>query len=42
MKRFQSAGLIVEVSQIVVHEADEPDAVVGLLDADILDGEDGC
>lgn len=40
MKGFESARLIVEISQIVVHEADEPYVVVGLLDADGLSGED--
>jgi len=39
---FEPAGLVIEVSQIVVHGADEPDAVVGLSDADILAGEDGA
>lgn len=41
MEWFQPAGLVVEVSQIVVHEADEPDVVAGLLDADGLSVEDG-
>jgi hypothetical protein len=40
LERFQSAGFVVEVSQIVMHEADEPDAVVGLFYADGLTGED--
>ncbi len=30
-----------EVSQIVVHEADDPEVVVGSLDANALAGEDG-
>jgi hypothetical protein len=37
---LQSACLIVEVSQIVVHEGDEPDALVELFDSDHLAGED--
>ena len=41
MEWFEPTGLVVEVSQIVVHEGDEPDSVVGLADADILAGEDG-
>jgi len=41
-QRFEPAGLVVEVSQIVSHKADEPDVVVGLLDADGLAGEDGA
>lgn len=41
-KRFEPAGLVVERSQIAVHEADEPDAVVNLSDADGLAGEDGA
>jgi hypothetical protein len=36
---FEPAGLIIEVSQIIIHKADEPNAVVGLLDADGLAGE---
>jgi hypothetical protein len=31
--RFESAGLIVEVAQIVVHEGDEPDVLVHWLTA---------
>ncbi|HEY1615292.1 MAG TPA: hypothetical protein VGF97_16545 [Rhizomicrobium sp.] len=42
MEWFEPASLIVEVSEIVMHEADEPDSVVGLPDADILAGEDGA
>jgi len=41
LQRFESAGLVVEVSQIVVHEGDEPDVLVGLFDSDGLTGEDG-
>lgn len=32
---------MIEVSEIVVQERDEPDYVVGLLDADVLPGEEG-
>jgi len=39
LKGFQSAGLIVEIFEIVVHEADEPNAVVDLLDSKPLAGE---
>ena len=31
---------MVEETQIIVHEADKPDLVVDLLDADFLAGED--
>ena len=37
---MQGSLLQVDIAEIVVHEADEPYAVVGLLDADILAGED--
>ena len=40
MDRFESTCLVVEVSQIVVHEGGEPDALVDLFDANILSGED--
>ena len=40
MDRFESTCLIVEVSQIIVHEADEPDVLVDLFDSDFLAGED--
>ena len=33
---------MVEVPEIVIHEADEPDVVGHLLDADALAGEDGA
>src|SRR3546814_20140099 len=36
---FRSSLLQVDVSQIVVHEADEPNAVVDLLDSEALAGE---
>jgi hypothetical protein len=32
----QSAGLVVEVSEIIIHEADEPNVVADLFDADAL------
>ncbi len=34
--RFEPAGLIVEIPQIVVHEGDEPDPLADLRHADIL------
>lgn len=37
---FESACLVVEVSQIIIHEADEPEALIGLFDTDGLVGED--
>ena len=40
LDRFQSARLVIEVSQVVLHEADEPNAVLDLLDADLLASED--
>src|SRR6266571_323366 len=39
-KWFEPACLIVEVAQIMIHEADEPNPVVGLFDADCLAGKD--
>ena len=33
-ERFQSAGLVVEVAKIILHEGDEPDTVIGLFDSD--------
>ncbi len=33
---------MVEVAEIVVHEADEPNLLADLLDADALAGEDGA
>src|SRR6185312_1736989 len=38
---LQGLLLEVEVSEIVVHEADEPDAVVDFLDAELLAGQHG-
>ena len=35
MDRFESAGLIVEIAQVALHEGDEPDVVTDLLDADL-------
>ena len=33
---------MIEVAEIVAHEADEPNLVADLLDADALTGEDGA
>ena len=33
---------MIEVSEVVLHERDEPDFVVDLLDADVLTGKDGA
>jgi hypothetical protein len=38
---LQGLLLQVEVTEIVVHEACEPNALVDLLDAELLTGEDG-
>jgi len=38
---LQGLLLQVEVSEIVVHEGDEPDAVIDFLDSEGLAGEDG-
>ena len=38
---MQGFLLQVEVSQIVMHAGDEPNAVVDLLDAEALTGQDG-
>ena len=35
-KGFEPAGLIVEVAEIIIHKADEPNTVLGLFDADGL------
>jgi hypothetical protein len=34
--RFESTRLIVEVPQVVLHEADQPDVIGGLLHAHLL------
>ena len=39
---LQSTGLVIDVTEIVLHEADEPYFVADLLDADLLAGEDGA
>ena len=39
---FKPAGFVVEVAEIVVHEADQPNLLADLLDADALAGEDGA
>jgi len=41
-RRLEPAGFIVEESEVVVHEGDEPDLLVDLLDADLPSGEDGA
>jgi hypothetical protein len=38
---LQGFLLQVEISQIIVHEACEPNAVVDFLDAELLAGQDG-
>jgi hypothetical protein len=38
-KGFEPASLVVEVSEIVTHKADEPNPVVGLFDSDGLPRE---
>jgi hypothetical protein len=40
LKGFESAGLVIEVAEIVVHEANEPNAIFDLLNAYGLTGED--
>ena len=40
MQWFHNSGLQVEVTQIILHEADQPDIFVNFLDADSLSGED--
>ncbi len=42
LNRLQPHGLGIEVAEIVLHEADEPDTVGHLLDADTLAGEHGA
>jgi len=39
VERLQGPLLQVDVAQIVIHEADEPDALVNLLDAERLTGK---
>ena len=41
LDRLKPRGLGIEVAEIVLHEADEPDAVGDLLDANLLSGEHG-
>jgi len=38
---LQGFLLQVDVAEIVVHEADDPDALVDLLDSDALNSQDG-
>jgi len=35
LDRLETAGLVVEVAEIVVHQGDQPDVVVDLLDAHV-------
>ena len=37
--RLESAGLIVEIPQVVIHEGHQPEVIVGLSDADLLFGK---
>jgi hypothetical protein len=39
---LQSFLLQIDIGEIVIHKADEPDAVVDLLDADGLAGQAGA
>jgi len=38
--RFKHPSLQIEVPQIIIHKADQPDVVVNLFDADGLTGKD--
>jgi len=38
-ERFEHSRLQIEVTQIIIHKADEPDVVVHFLDADSLSGK---
>jgi hypothetical protein len=40
--RLEPACLVVEVAEIIVHEADEPNVLVHLFDSDALAGEDSA
>ena len=37
---FEHSGFHIEVTQIIIHKADQPDVVVNFFDADGLTGED--
>src|SRR5690349_6224624 len=37
--RFEPACLVIEIAQVILHEADQPNAVPDLGDADVLSGE---
>ncbi|HKS66765.1 MAG TPA: hypothetical protein VJR26_05965, partial [Candidatus Acidoferrales bacterium] len=39
-QRLQHSRLQIEVSQIIIHKADQPDVVVHFFDADGLSGKD--
>jgi hypothetical protein len=41
VERLQGRLLEIEISEIVVHETDEPDAFIDFLDAELLAGQDG-
>ena len=41
VERLQGPLLELDIAEIVIHEADEPNAVVNLLDAEPLTGEHG-
>lgn len=41
VERLQGLLLEIEISEIVVHEADEPNAVIDFLDAELLTGQHG-
>ena len=40
LQGFEPASLVVEVSQIIIHKADQPNPLVGLFDSDGLASED--
>jgi hypothetical protein len=39
---FQDPSFEIEVPQIIIHKADQPDIVVNFRDADCLAGKDGA
>jgi len=42
LDRFEPACLVVEVAEVIVHKADEPNLLADLLDAEALASEDGA
>ena len=40
LDRFESAGLVVEVAEIIIHKADQRELIAHLFDADALAGKD--